>query len=68
MGLYPRVEFMAVLEDGRKVKIVSEIDGYKPLAVEAYDEDGEEVPIPAAEEDGLYEEACQRAAEGMVTR
>jgi hypothetical protein len=61
----PRISLDTILKDGRKVRVVSEIDGYKPLAVEIYFQ-GEEIVVSEEEEMMLYEKVCQKQQEKMT--
>jgi hypothetical protein len=53
------IEFKATV-NGKKVTVHSEIDGYKPLGVEAFDADGNEVNLTMKDEDRLYLQACDK--------
>ena len=59
------VEFLATV-NGREVTVRSEVDGYKPLGVEAFDADGNEVELGTADEDRLYEIACEKVQDGLI--
>ena len=52
--------------NGKPMTVCSEVDGYKPLGVEVYDEDGNEIEVDRKTYDMLYEKLCQEVTERML--
>lgn len=61
------IEFEAIVA-GKPVTVHSEVDGYKPLGVEAFDADGNEVQLSKEDEDRLYLRACDKVQDQYLSQ
>ena len=59
------IEFKAEV-NGQDVDVHAEVDGYKPLGVEATDANGNEIELTTYDEDRLYEIACEKVQDGLI--